>query len=485
MSGIDTKGSFFAKNTLLSEYMAHLAELSSENKSYYEQKYKKNVDEKDKDSIFLSVIMRTQGKRIDELRECFLCLEAQTDDDFEIILICHKVTEENVQKVKTVIEEQSDRLNKKILFLELNEGTRATPINYGISYARGRYFAIYDDDDILFDNWVESFHIAAEENEGKLLHAFTFSQKWEKNNKTGYGKGLAAIAAPVPQFCESFNLIRQFSINKCPLMSIAFPTFLFNEYGIIFDETLDVTEDWEYIMRVAPICGVYDIKDVTSIYRLWTNSENSYSLHNQKVWDDIYSRIRERIFSSPMLLNVSPEENFESQVNSNGIIVTNALSAGYPRMLGVLFYDTGNGFSDGQMIVADNESMIPYFQMTFNISQIEKQVIRYRFDPCEFGGIMINEFEIELKKEGKIINRIGYNGCTCNGIVKNKSLYFLHYDPQILWRNDLKSFEVDQIVVRGYVTMEVPENVIVDAINLSNKEIKFNRFYKLIKRFFR
>ena len=151
MNGIDTKGSFFAKNTLLSEYMAHLAELSNENKSYYEQKYKNNVDEKDKDSIFLSVIMRTQGKRIDELRECFLCLEAQTDDDFEIILICHKATEENARKVKSVIEEQSDKLKEKVFFLELNEGTRATPINYGISYARGRYFAIYDDDDILFD----------------------------------------------------------------------------------------------------------------------------------------------------------------------------------------------------------------------------------------------------------------------------------------------------------------------------------------------
>ena len=52
------------------------------------------------DTPFLSVIIRTQGKRFEALKEALLCLEAQTDDRFEVHLILHKATDEGKAATK-------------------------------------------------------------------------------------------------------------------------------------------------------------------------------------------------------------------------------------------------------------------------------------------------------------------------------------------------------------------------------------------------
>ena len=146
-----------------------------------------------------------------------------------------------------ILEDQEEEFRKKIRFFRLNEGTRTTPLNYGFSHAWGKYAAVFDDDDILFSNWVEEFKKCAEENEGRILHSFAFAQDWENLEKLGY----CAVAAPSANYCVPFNLINQLSVNRCPLMTLAFPVNIFQKAGIIFNESLNVTEDWEYFMRTA------------------------------------------------------------------------------------------------------------------------------------------------------------------------------------------------------------------------------------------
>ena len=45
----------------------------------------------DDNAPFLSVVMRTQGKRIEMLREAVLCLWAQTCQDFEVLIMGHNL----------------------------------------------------------------------------------------------------------------------------------------------------------------------------------------------------------------------------------------------------------------------------------------------------------------------------------------------------------------------------------------------------------
>ena len=157
---------------------------------------------------------------------------------------------------------------------------------------------IFDDDDILFSNWVEEFKKCAEENEGRILHSFAFAQDWENLEKLGY----CAVAAPSANYCVPFNLINQLSVNRCPLMTLAFPVNIFQKAGIIFNESLNVTEDWEYFMRTAFLCGVSDIEAPTAIYRFWKNIETSATLHDQENWDATYHSVQETYNSQNIIL---------------------------------------------------------------------------------------------------------------------------------------------------------------------------------------
>ena len=127
---------------------------------------------------FLSVITRTQGKRPEMLREVLLCLAAQTDEDFEVLLIGHKLKEGGKSLVTQILGEQPAAFRERIRFIELNEGGRAAPLNVGFALAHGSYVAIMDDDDLAFDDWVESFHREAEQSPGKIVHAQVITQNW-------------------------------------------------------------------------------------------------------------------------------------------------------------------------------------------------------------------------------------------------------------------------------------------------------------------
>lgn len=450
-------GNLFSENTVIGKYLNHIKNLNKIMSDKFRNVYQPIImDHKsDYNKIFLSVIIRTQGKRIEGLREAFLCLEAQTDQDFEVILVAHNANESGLKNINIILEELNHTLKNKIHFIIVNEGTRATPINYGFAHAIGTYAAIFDDDDILFDNWVESFHKALAEGNNRLLHAYTFSQKWQITDS-----GYCAISAPIDNFCLPFDLVRQMNVNKCPLMSIAFPCYLFRDNGICFDETLDVTEDWEYIMRVAPLCGVYDIDVPTSIYRLWSNLENSAKIHDQDKWDELYYSIRKKMNSVPLLL---PEGFMRSENNASG---GNTLcSVGFPRMVGILFCDLGNGFTDDHLMIDDSYQMLPQFNFNFILHDEFRKSVKFRVDPCEYGGIVISNLEITMIGTDGTEKIIILKDCWHNGVKDGEKVFFLHYDPQISWENQR---EISEIRIKGNLTMEAPEEMIQKAINESN-----------------
>ncbi len=80
---------------------------------------------------------------------------------------------------------------------------------------------------------------------------------------TGLGKsgktGILCSGCSVCKLLCSFNLINQLSVNRCPLMTLAFPVNIFQKAGIIFNESLNVTEDWEYFMRTAFFYAAFPI----------------------------------------------------------------------------------------------------------------------------------------------------------------------------------------------------------------------------------
>lgn len=261
---------------------------------------------------FLTIITRTQGNRPEMLREALLSLVAQSDEDFELIIVGHKVPDDREAQLQSIIAEQPPSLRNRIRYITLDHGNRTAPINLGISHAHGAYVSILDDDDIVFDHYVEAFHKAAQDAYGTLLHAYVLSQPW-KTLETPHGTALYSAGAPRDFYCSNFHMVHQFEDNFCPLMGIAFPTVYFHKYGMIFDESCAVREDWDYIMRLASLVGVTDIPEPTAIYRSWQNAENSTAVHNAREWDENYAVLSEKFKQMPVLIPAGMEKYYKHE----------------------------------------------------------------------------------------------------------------------------------------------------------------------------
>lgn len=301
----------FPANTAVASYITWLNDLLEHRDQRFLQEYLPIIEENSKrdhsKDPFLTIITRTRGNRPEMLREALLSLAAQSYEDFELILVGHQVNEAQDAEIKQILAAQPSSLQRKIRYLTLDHGNRTTPINFGFAHAHGSYVAVLDDDDIAFDHYVESFHEAAEEGYGPLLHSYVVLQPW-KTLETEHGLALYSAGSPYDLYCRDFHMIRQFEDNKCPLMAIAFPVVYFHKYGIIFDEGCNVREDWDYIMRLASLVGVRDIPQVTALYRVWQNAENSLTLHSAKEWEENYDFLTERFQQMPVLIPAGMEK---------------------------------------------------------------------------------------------------------------------------------------------------------------------------------
>ena len=61
---------------------------------------------------FLSVVMRTQGKRLESFKDALLCLASQTDQDFEVVVVEH--AKKISPKILKIIDSQPSFMREKI-----------------------------------------------------------------------------------------------------------------------------------------------------------------------------------------------------------------------------------------------------------------------------------------------------------------------------------------------------------------------------------
>lgn len=296
---------FILPDTPIFQYISWLNRLAESPDPRFLSDYKQIVEEAEvvTEHPYLSIITRTQGTRPDMLRDALDSLSKQSDKDFEVLLIGHKLTEVGRERVSQLLEEFPAAFRNKIRFLCLNHGNRTTPLNFAFAHAHGKYAAILDDDDIVFENWVETFHNASNITPGKIIHSYAYAQNWRATpNEINDRLELTAISEYDSKYCTDYSLLRQIEDNHCPLMTLAFPTIYFKKLGLIFDEDLTTTEDWDYFMRLSFLCGVENVPVPTAVYRFWENAENSASLHQLKEWQDNFELIQKKFLNMPILI---------------------------------------------------------------------------------------------------------------------------------------------------------------------------------------
>lgn len=444
----------FSEFTVIGEYLTWLTDQIKENKEnpLYRDTYLPIIQENKKHpkDVFASVIMRTQGRRPEALREALLCLYAQSDRDFEVIIMGHRVNAAQKNLIESILDEFDLDFRKKIRFITLNEGTRTTPINYGFSMASGEYVIVFDDDDLLFEDWIRNFHDAAKKAPGTLLHTYALAQKWKVDENLSGGNSLYAVSAPDAKYCVDFDLIRQLSLNQCPLMTIAFPKNVFHDFGFIYDESLTTTEDWDYIMRVAFICGVTDVKEPGAIYRLWENAENSSVIHSQDEWKNNYNIIRKKHKRIPIVLSKGKAHEIELALQER------VPSQASGRIMDdKLYYGCDKEWSEERSMVMKEPCTLGSFEMVYEGLTGKHTHHQLRWDPASYGDFFIRNLGASVTDAQGNTYYFKSKDIHSTGEFYHNGIIFLKDDPQVYF--DIPSgFSVERFNVWGESILKMP-----------------------------
>ena len=273
------------------------------------------VTERRETRPLVSAIIRTQGRRLHTLSEVLTCLCGQSDDDFDVVVVGHRLDAPGLKAVERVIDDMPEWLRVKIRLVKVQDGGRARPLNVGFENAQGRYIAILDDDDIPKGNWVETFRKLDQLNPGRVLRSACVRQD-VVNVRVNGRTGLRASGPLVRTYAAEFDLFDHFIENRSPPISLAFPRGAFHDLGIRFDETLETTEDWDFLMRVAAVCGVASSSTIAGIYRWWTTDESSRTVHPLEEWRQNYNVILRKLDSAPFILPKGEIGNIRRLMNA-------------------------------------------------------------------------------------------------------------------------------------------------------------------------
>lgn len=422
-------------------------------------------------NLFLSIVTRTMGDRMLELADVFECLKVQDCQDFEFIVVGHKLTDEGKNQIENLISNQQEAFRNKTRLITVDHGGRTAPLNTGFASARGRYIAILDDDDVVYQNWVSVFAALEEESSGKVLHAFGDLQVWEKAVGAD-GEIIRRPKEPInKEYCVDFNMLDQLAGNRCPPFTLAFPARIFQECGIHFDESLSTYEDWDYLMQAAFICGCTNARVETGLYRIWKNTDNSLTSHSKAEWQENFEYVKRKMAGNSLTL--SPEEvgeliermavYLDIERKTDDIKAHNEalLSEGASRLKNArLYIDTGKGYDEDNTL----EGLLSIEQNTFRIEYANVGIfgapVKYRWDPTENESLFIENIRIELIRTDGSQNWVDYKKLRTNGMKYARGIYCISKDPNISF--PAGKVEAKKVIVSGDCHMNIPSEIITE-----------------------
>lgn len=257
------------------------------------------------DRPFLSVLLRTQGKRPGTLQESLLCLAAQSCDDFEVLVLLHNGADGAASSLAEMIAEFHPSFSRRVRVVEVHGGGRSRPLNEGARVARGRYLAMLDDDDLVFAHWVESFRDGAEQRPLHMVRVPIATQQVAERPAAWDGhQGYEVVGRPRLLYPLEFDHVDHILDNRTPNNGYAVPRSFVVDLGQEWDESLPVLEDWDHLLRAASMCGVVSVPNVTGLVRSWTVGEDSKSAHSAQVWERTRRRVVERNDQRPLVLDL-------------------------------------------------------------------------------------------------------------------------------------------------------------------------------------
>ena len=240
----------------------------------------------------LSILTRVGQEDLDFLPELNLSLCAQSDQNFEWILVLRPSV--NSEKIKEKINHYWAKKNQ-VVMVESESDSRGGSLNIGLEVCRGKFFTVLDSDDLVFDHFVSVFNKAGnyKKNNTKILRAQVGKQIIKTQKKSP--KQIMSMSSISFDWPEKFDLSNHLITNQSPCNSLAFPIQQIRKRNIKWDPTLESVEDWDILTNALQYLEVTDIAEMIGIYRQGKKNSRSALQTKKYLWNRSESAVRLRI----------------------------------------------------------------------------------------------------------------------------------------------------------------------------------------------
>jgi len=235
-----------------------------------------------------AAIVRTQGRRLKLLAEALQSLSFQKPLCTAIV-VAHS-SSEYIEDIKCVCREID--LEHVVLHAHEKDRKRGYPLNVGLShcYETQLFDALFflDDDDIVYPFFTRIMSQAMTATEADVIYAQCNKRHFLKPTELAYSMRHISHL-----FIENFIPINSYIVRMAKLQ----------KYRIFFEETLEYTEDWHFLLRMIEHGFRFDfILNTVSEFRLISDG-NTTIKRDMYGWKRDSIRIREYINKTMFLMS--------------------------------------------------------------------------------------------------------------------------------------------------------------------------------------
>ncbi len=201
---------------------------------------------------FLSLLVASDGRPPQRLNELMTCLLAQTDADFEVIVLGYDLDETRREIVAAACG-TSEVLRMKCRFVPCETASQIAALNNGLEMVAGRYVAVVEPAAFLAPDWIAAFRTLQREGDGTVLKVAFHDRSTPAPGivlTNSIGQHANVMRKPDLEFYSA--LMRAVP----PTCISVFPATLVHENGWKFDIALPTLFHWDFFIRAGLARGV-------------------------------------------------------------------------------------------------------------------------------------------------------------------------------------------------------------------------------------